>query len=470
MCKRQVSLILCVPLVLGAFTISFAAAPPQKTLAYSVVFEPNDEPLEYKHQGVTAKWTPFRTARSPSGRKFLGQFRNDEVRLDLGALYPHSSVTLEFDLLLGGNWDGNGVCIYNRPSGPDIFDLRVAGGPTLLFTTFSNVLGHQQAFPGSFPSRRYSPCGGATDGIPFNAARNGAAKNNTLGYTLDSVYHLTYTFSHSASSLMLTFLSNVTSSDKKMFGLDNVKVLVSSRGGHGPPTGALNPDLVLRLSSPVTANAGEDIGRAISVTASNIGFAAAPGTEGTLNPANGYTIDLILSTDERVPSGLATPSPDFAEDMLLQGGSINTTTDLPSRASKTYGLVMMGRTRGQVRGGIGRIPPDMITGLYYICARIDPGNKVAEVSEMNNVSCKPIKIKGRSGGNLEQVRGVRDEVAAIKPLVVNPLVSSACFKAFCRLVACSEVATELGSEPQCKKERDELQSACPVVEWEIRIR
>jgi hypothetical protein len=470
MFKRQVSLILCVPLVMGAFTSNFAAAPPLNTLVYSVVFEPNDEPLEYKHPGITAKWTPFKTARSPSGRKFLGQFGNDEVRLDLGALYPHVSVTVEFDLLLGGNWGGNGVCFQNRPNGPDIFNLRVGRGPTLLFTTFSNVTGHQQAFPGRFPERRYSPCGGATDGIPFNAARTGAAETNTLGYPLDSVYHFTFHFSHSAPSLVLNFLSNVTSPDQEKFGLDNVKVFVISRGGHGPPTGVLNPDLVLRLSSPVTATAGEDIGRAISVTASNIGFAAAPGTEGTLNPANGYTIDVTLSTDETVPPGFATPSSNFTEDMLLQGGSINTTTDLQSRASKTYGIIMMGRTRGELRGGVGRIPPDTITGLYYICARIDPGNKVAEVSETNNVSCTQIKIKGRSGSNFEQVRGVRAEVAAIKPLLINPLITSACFKAFCRLVACGEAATELGSEPLCKKERDELQSACPVVEWNIRIR
>jgi len=145
---------------------------------------------------------------------------------------------------------------------------------------------------------------------------------------------------------------------------------------------ANRPDLVVRISGPAAANAGDDIGPALKVEALNIGTVPAPGTMGTLNPANGYMIDVVLSTDASVPAGFATYSPSFSEDVLLKGGRISNTADLAPGATKPY----------PTGGGI---PADTPTGAYFVCARIDSGNKVAEANEGNNVACTQIKIAGK---------------------------------------------------------------------------
>lgn len=149
---------------------------------------------------------------------------------------------------------------------------------------------------------------------------------------------------------------------------------------------AKGPDLVVRISAPPTANAGDDIGASIHVQAANSGGAPAPGTKGTLNPANGYMIDVVLSTDGNVAAGFATYSPNFAEDVLLQGGRISNTVDLAPGATHPY---------PSLQGGNGKIPANTPTGGYLVCARIDSGNKVAELNEANNVNCAKIRIKGK---------------------------------------------------------------------------
>src|SRR5438270_700844 len=141
------------------------------------------------------------------------------------------------------------------------------------------------------------------------------------------------------------------------------------------------PDLIVKIHGPSAAIAGDDIGPSIHVLARNIGTATAPGTSRTLHSANRFMIDLVLSTDANLPPGFATFSPHFSEDVLLQGGRISNTVDLAAGANKAY----------PTGGGI---PSDTPTGYYYICARIDPGSRVAEANEANNVSCSRIRIRG----------------------------------------------------------------------------
>ena len=160
---------------------------------------------------VGPEWSNTSTDTTPAGaRTFLGRFGDKTVSLDLTTLPAHSDVTVSFDLFVIETWDGNGdFCC-----GPDIFDLSVAGGPTLLHTTFSNVGDiTSQAYPDAYP-------GGA------NPSRAGAAENNTLGYYAtggDSVYALCFTFPHTGSALALDFSSLQAISDES-WGLDNVKV------------------------------------------------------------------------------------------------------------------------------------------------------------------------------------------------------------------------------------------------------
>ena len=92
-----------------------------------------------------------------SGR-YLGTFGEETVRLagldflELAAL-PPGSAYLSFDLILTGDWGGNGVFGVGVPDFESFFTV-VANGQTLLDTTFSTESGRfaaTQAYPGTFP-------------------------------------------------------------------------------------------------------------------------------------------------------------------------------------------------------------------------------------------------------------------------------------------------------------------------------
>lgn len=137
------------------------------------------------------------------------------------------------------------------------------------------------------------------------------------------------------------------------------------------------PDLIVRLAAPSIAQAGTDIGPLVKVYARNDGGALAEGTQSA--GANGYMIDVMLSKDAFVPPGFAVFSPHFVEDALLQGGRVSNTIDLLPLQLKLYATGA-------------RIPADTPAGNYFLCGRIDPGNKIAESNEANNFTCNPIKI------------------------------------------------------------------------------
>lgn len=142
------------------------------------------------------------------------------------------------------------------------------------------------------------------------------------------------------------------------------------------------PDLIIEsLEVPPSATAGDDIGRQIKLVVKNIGAGLAPGTR--THGANGYMVDLVLSRDTSVPAGFATYSATFREDVLLKGGRASNTEDLAPGAVQSYPI------------GAG-IPADTPPGDYYLCATVDPGNRVAESNERNNTICRPIKIAAKA--------------------------------------------------------------------------
>ena len=128
----------------------------------------------------------------------------------------NTNVTLEFDLFIIDSWDGN-----NTSFGPDQFNLSIAGGNTLLNTTFSNIQDtelsdYPQAYPGSTGAGNY-PAG------------TGATEIDTLGYTYcgDSVYHLSYTFPNVSNSITLNFSGiGLQGIGDESWGLDNISVRV----------------------------------------------------------------------------------------------------------------------------------------------------------------------------------------------------------------------------------------------------
>jgi hypothetical protein len=174
---------------------------------------------------VGPEWSSFSTDSTPNGsRRFLGQFSNDTISLTLTSLPTHSQATLSFDLFVLLTWDGN-----NSIFGPDLWNVAVDNGPTLHQTTFSNAFSSEvefrQAYPDAFP-------GGDHPGL------TGAVEFDTLGYpdlsgyagANDAVYRLSFTFSHVADSLGLTFSgTGLEGLGDESWGLDNLQVHVASR-------------------------------------------------------------------------------------------------------------------------------------------------------------------------------------------------------------------------------------------------
>jgi len=202
---------------------------------------------------VGAEWSDSSTSTTPCGEHFLGQFGNQTVSLSLASLATHTSLTVTFDLYVINSWNGSSTVTPSGVSqGPDIWDLSVGGGPTLVHTTFSNN-GNLQAFPGSFPG-------------PSHPSRTGATEVNTLGYTFDygaaaggiepsdAVYHLSSTFTHSADSVQLNFSALLGPSGEPIgqesWGLANV-VVVGTVTVPTSTTAALK--LVTKTSTAVAA-------------------------------------------------------------------------------------------------------------------------------------------------------------------------------------------------------------------------
>jgi hypothetical protein len=139
------------------------------------------------------------------------------------------------------------------------------------------------------------------------------------------------------------------------------------------------PDLRVSLTARASYDEGEDVAGTVTVEVSNEGSARARGTDTASD--DGYMVDLILSQDNTVPVGYAAvPSPyQFQEDMLLQGGRVSNTEDVPAGDQRTY------------PGHGGPIPPGS-PSTAFLCAVVDPGEKVSESDETNNTFCTPITI------------------------------------------------------------------------------
>lgn len=166
---------------------------------------------------IGVEWSKPVRDTAPNKQGFLGQFGNEVVMLSLTDISEHAYIFLVFDLYLIRTWDG-----IHPQWGPDTWDLNVAGGPTLLHTTFSNSdpLGNvRQSYPDPYPGGN-------------QPARTAAAKNNVLGYKygeykLDSVYNLSFDFAHSASTLELNFsASGLQALDDESWGIDNIEIYI----------------------------------------------------------------------------------------------------------------------------------------------------------------------------------------------------------------------------------------------------
>ncbi len=170
---------------------------------------------------------PLRISSTPKGgRRFLGELGSQAARLTLKGLPPHTETSVYFDLYIIRSWDGN-----DSRFGPDVFTLSLADGPNLLHTTFYNpylperATQRMQAYPGEYPGDHYLP-------------HTGAVEVDSLGHTMlvnggnapmDSVYKLSYTFSHHSATLSLDFAAQgLEALDNESWGITNVQVSVAN--------------------------------------------------------------------------------------------------------------------------------------------------------------------------------------------------------------------------------------------------
>jgi hypothetical protein len=144
----------------------------------------------------------------------------EAVSLTLSGLPSHDEVTITFDLYLIRTWDGN-PRIYSPTDerfAPDLFNLSVVGGPTLLNATFSvHPERPYQSYPAQYPGDGSPP--------PNNPRHTGALAINALGYDMDAVYRFTFTFAHAEPTVTFRFTAPILQQLwDESWGLDNVEV------------------------------------------------------------------------------------------------------------------------------------------------------------------------------------------------------------------------------------------------------
>jgi len=177
----------------------------------------------YSHDFETSvgrEWSHnIRTLCPNHTRTFLGRFGDDNVRLNLVELPEHCSVTVSFDLLIIGSWEGS----TGYFAGPDLWDLNASVPDdccpveNLLHATFANCSCRYQSYPDTFPN-------------VFHPGLTGAEEVDTLGYEQDSVYHMSFTFYHHQDELQLSFDGGpmLQILDDESWGIDNILVQVDS--------------------------------------------------------------------------------------------------------------------------------------------------------------------------------------------------------------------------------------------------
>jgi outer membrane protein assembly factor BamB len=208
---------------------------------------------------VGSEWSnPATDVTSWENRRFLGQFWNQAVNLNLTNLPAHNNVVLSFDLFIIRTWDGWSNNPANIWAGPDAWALRVTDGPILLHTTFlthdfvnESTTNRVQSYPDFYPGGSHPLLTGATE-----VNKLGFDRGN--GEIMDAVYRLTFTFPNTNGSLQLVFSANgLQEIVDESWGLDNVSVAVETIPANSPPVFVKQPQsgLFLTESSAVLSAA-----------------------------------------------------------------------------------------------------------------------------------------------------------------------------------------------------------------------
>lgn len=184
---------------------------------------------------VGAEWSHSNRMQAPYGQKYLGDFSNNLITLNLGegtiiyeeGLPQHTSITLCFDLYIIRSMDGNDSTYSSTfgSKGPDLWTLDI-DNTVLLNTTFANHLRTPSQTPQSFP-------GEYQDNYP---AQTGASAINDLGYNTvsngyinsvfgDSTYNICFSLDHTDDFIQINFQgSGMQILADEAWGIDNLEL------------------------------------------------------------------------------------------------------------------------------------------------------------------------------------------------------------------------------------------------------
>lgn len=158
-----------------------------------------------------AEWSDRGIVRSPSGRSFLGEFKNKEVALDIAGLPEHRYARVEYDLVLLGAWHGS----EGPHAGPDSHALSL-DGTRLLDASFATAeSATAQSFPPGGPRR---PLAGVSEVGTYRFPGTGGPG--------DATYRLSFLAPHTDSAMHLRFSGAGLFSET--WGIDNVRVYVEA--------------------------------------------------------------------------------------------------------------------------------------------------------------------------------------------------------------------------------------------------
>lgn len=190
------------PSVVGLDRVA-AAAP---SVPYSVFYQEN---FQGAIGNANAAWSTTMTDVPPAdaNRRFLGQFNNDNVTLNLGGLPLHDCLCVEFEFFQIQSWDGE-----HPSNGPDVLNVLVDG---------VNLFSESFAHDGQSAGQTFGPAAN-------NPPGTGASEFGTLGYTFfgDGVYNLSICdIVHTATTATITFsVSGLQSINDESWGLNNVVI------------------------------------------------------------------------------------------------------------------------------------------------------------------------------------------------------------------------------------------------------
>jgi CARDB len=131
-----------------------------------------------------------------------------------------------------------------------------------------------------------------------------------------------------------------------------------------------SPDLSITMKYPLKVLPGETLKDKMTISLENKGT----------TKAESFTVELVLSSDMKIPDQPAQFSETFKDDILLAGGR----TSIP--------LLKPGEKITVALEGPLKVPADTVPGRYYLAAVADAGNKVKESNEVNNKDVRFIMV------------------------------------------------------------------------------